>query len=122
MRTLLTAALAATLLVGCTGAAPTTEAPPSGVSVDEIPTLAGDGEVLVTGYLFVSANGVVTLASAIAESFPPQPGGATVELPDFDLSGYRFTEEQGIRWTDVPVQVQVTLQNGAVVEAAPVSG
>ena len=76
-----------------------------GIAVGEAIDYDGEELVLVNGYLFVDADGNVTLASAIAESFPPQPGGDTMTVEGLDLTEFDFSEEQGIRWTDDQVQI-----------------
>jgi hypothetical protein len=60
-----------------------------------------DDLVSVTGALFVDADGTVRLCDAIAESFPPQCGGArlTVEGLDLDTIG-GIQEENGVRWAE----------------------
>ena len=45
-----------------------------------------DDLVSVSGALFVAPDGTVRLCDAIAESFPPQCGGASIEVSGLDLS------------------------------------
>lgn len=86
-----------------------------GISVGEAIDFDGDEPVLVNGYLFVDTEGNATLASTIAESFPPQPGGDTLRVEGLDLTEFDFSEEQGIRWTDDRVQILGTVDGGVLV-------
>ncbi len=92
-----------------------------GIAVGEAIDYDGDELVLVNGYLFVDADGKVTLASAIAESFPPQPGGTTIRVEGLDLSEFDFSEDQGLRWTDDPVQILGVVQDGVLVHGGETS-
>ena len=86
-----------------------------GISVEEALASSSTEPVLVNGFLFISPNGDVTLASALAESCPAQPGGATIPVEGADLDGREFTESQGHRWTDQQVQVLGVVQDGVLV-------
>jgi hypothetical protein len=59
-----------------------------------------DDIVNVTGALFVDADGTVRLCDAIAESFPPQCGGARIEVTGLDLDTIELQEANGIRWAE----------------------
>lgn len=61
--------------------------------------------LLVNGFLFVSEDGTVTLASLMAESLPPIPGGDQLTVDGLNLDDYRLSEDQGRKWTDELVQV-----------------
>lgn len=95
-----------------------------GPGIDVEAALGSDGSepVLVNGYLFVDMDGNATLTSAIAESFPPQPGGSTIAVEGLDLSEFAFSEDQGLRWTDDPVQILGTVQDGVLVHGNTISG
>lgn len=93
-----------------------------GISVDDAIDSASDGPVLVNGYLFVDADGVVTLASAIAESMPPQPGGARLTVEGLNPGEYEMSESQGIRWTDSQVQVLGAVEGDTLVVTPTMSG
>jgi hypothetical protein len=73
-----------------------------GISVPEAIASAGDvGEVLVNGNLFIDPGGTVRLCDAIAESFPPQCGGARLEVRGLDLEGVpQLQEANGVRWAE----------------------
>ena len=60
-----------------------------------------DDLVSVSGALFVDADGTVRLCDAIAESFPPQCGGASIEVTGLDLSTVPDLQEaNGVRWAE----------------------
>jgi hypothetical protein len=60
-----------------------------------------DDIVLVTGALFVNADGSVLLCDAIAESFPPQCGGDRIAVEGLDLATVAdLQEEDGVRWAE----------------------
>jgi hypothetical protein len=60
-----------------------------------------DDLVSVSGALFVDPDGTVRLCDAIAESFPPQCGGASIEVTDLDLSTVADLQEgNGVRWAE----------------------
>ena len=54
-----------------------------------------DDIVLVTGALFVNADGTVLLCDAIAESFPPQCGGNRIAVEGLDLASVADLQEEG---------------------------
>ena len=73
-----------------------------GISVPEAIASAGTvGEVLVNGNLFIDPDGTVRLCDAIAESFPPQCGGARLEARGLDLDAVpQLQEANGVRWAE----------------------
>jgi len=79
----------------------------SGLSVAEASALpAGGDPVAVRAYVIVAPDGSARLCDALAESSPPQCGGASLALtglPDGFLTGLRSA--QGVRWTDAPLQL-----------------
>jgi hypothetical protein len=64
---------------------------------------------LVTSYLFVYADGTAILCDAILESYPPQPGGATLTVEGLDPSRYPLATEGDVSWTDAQVHVLGTI-------------
>jgi len=46
-----------------------------GISIEDALTADSSQPLLVSGFLFVDEEGTVTLASLMAESLPPIPGG-----------------------------------------------
>ena len=79
----------------------------AGLSVaDALGHQATDDLVSVTGALFVDADGGVLLCDAIAESFPPQCGGARIGVDGLDLSTVPdLQEESGVQWAESVVLV-----------------
>jgi hypothetical protein len=73
-----------------------------GISVaDAIGHQPTDDIVLVTGALFVDADGTVLLCDAIAESFPPQCGGERIRVEGLDLARVAGLQEaNGVRWAE----------------------
>lgn len=62
---------------------------------------ATDDLVLVTGALFVNADGTVLLCEAMAESFPPQCGGARLEVRGLELTTIEGLQREGdVQWAE----------------------
>ena len=60
-----------------------------------------DDLVSVSGALFVAPDGTVRLCDAIAESFPPQCGGASIEVSGLDLPTVADLQvANGVRWAE----------------------
>jgi hypothetical protein len=74
----------------------------AGLSVaDALGHQATDDLVSVAGSLFVDADGGMLLCDAIAESFPPQCGGARIAVDGLDLSMIAdLQEENGVQWAE----------------------
>ena len=92
-----------------------------GISVAEALASTVDGPLLVNGYVFVYADGSVVLADLIAESYPPQPAGAKVDVEGLDVMQLPLTEGQlegdieVTAWTDTPVQLIGEIIDGVFV-------
>lgn len=71
-----------------------------GINITDAIGQAGGGPVLVNGALFIDEEGGVLLCEAIAESFPPQCGGARLEVQGLDPDGQLLEEANGVRWTE----------------------
>lgn len=93
-----------------------------GISVEQALEFETEQPVLVNGFLVVDAEGKVTLSSALAESLPPQPAGATLTVEGIDLDDYQLSESQGVRWTDQVVQVLGTVEGETLVVSPSMSG
>ncbi|GMQ86202.1 MAG: hypothetical protein BMS9Abin07_1775 [Acidimicrobiia bacterium] len=94
-----------------------------GISVAEALDSTLTGPLLVNGFIVTTPDGVVYLAEALAESFPPQPGGALLIVEELDLDGYAgLTSAQGITWSDQTVQVLGTVAGGVLTVSATASG
>ena len=119
------AALLVLALAACGGGGDPTDGagtppPPSGGSVDPVLVIV-DGEpggpgisvaeaiehqptddiVVVSGALFVDPDGTVRLCDAIAESFPPQCGGARIVVEGLDLTTVANLQTEGeVSWAE----------------------
>ncbi|NOY54557.1 MAG: hypothetical protein GXP34_01070 [Actinobacteria bacterium] len=83
-----------------------------GISVTEALESDLAGPLLVNGFLVTTADGVY-LAEALAESYPPQPGGARLVVDNLDMDLIDgLTTVQGITWSDRRVQLLGTVQDG----------
>lgn len=82
-----------------------------------------DGTVVtVTGYLF-DDTGTVVISDLIAESYPPQPGGPTLEIDQLDLTIFDgVTTEGPISWTEQPATITATVEGGRLTGAAKADG
>ena len=88
-------------VVTTTTTTPTTTLVPSPPSYTVIALIEAQptGEVEVSGSLF-NGGGGWSLCSALMESFPPQCGGFSLVIPNFDPTGVDVVSEQGIQWSD----------------------
>lgn len=92
------------------------------MSVADAAAQADGTPVTVTGYVF-DDTGTVIIADLIAESFPPQPSGATLEIDQLDLAQFDGVSTEGaISWTDQPVTVTATVEGGRLTGAAKADG
>ena len=116
--TLLAILLAAAALAGCGGDdssdddAGGSSPPPSsgiaagpGISIEEALGASSDEPVLVNGNLLAQGDDV-RLCSALAESFPPQCGGASLRVVGLTLAEVDgLVTEGNVSWTDRPIQL-----------------
>jgi hypothetical protein len=124
--------IGALLLAACSGAEdggsdPTVDAVRGsamgpGISIEDALSNGSGHPLLVNGFLFVDGAGTVIMASFMAESLPPIPGGDQVAVEGLDLGGYRFSESQGLRWTDDSVQVLGVLNGNTLTVSNTLSG
>lgn len=89
------------------------------ISVEEALSAGDDRPHLVRGYLFVYADATTVLADAILESFPPQPGGATIAVVGFSVEGMAGLQEAPTGselafWVDAPIEVLGTVADGVL--------
>ncbi len=82
-----------------------------GISIPDANEQVGGEPVLVNGALFIDADGGVLLCDAIAESVPPQCGGARLEVRGLDPAGQQLQEANGVRWAE-SVQLLGRIQAG----------
>lgn len=80
--------------------------------------VAGDGNVIgpvtVVGFL-VDDGTTIRLCEALAESFPPQCGGASVPVDGYDGLGLPLSSEGDVTWTDVSVEIAGEMIDGTLV-------
>ena len=134
-RRLIVASLIATLSVivaACSDDAATeTTAPPGdrssavgpGISITE--ALEGPvGEVLlINGFIVAREGGDVLLAEALAESYPPQAGGATLVVEGLDMGSIDGANTaEGVTWTDTQIQLTGTIEAGVLTVLSTTSG
>jgi hypothetical protein len=83
-----------------------------GISVTEALASDLDSPLLVNGYLVVT-DGQARLCEALAESFPPQCGGARLKIEGLDLASIDgLQEEGGVTWSDDQIQLLGALKGG----------
>lgn len=117
MRTisLLAALLAAVTLAGCGG---DENAEPAGtgqsISIEEALEADSGEPVRVSGNLLVQ-SGEARLCYALAESFPPQCGGASLVVTGLDPADVEgLVVEADVMWTDRPIELVGTVADGTI--------
>ncbi len=84
------------------------------LSVAEARTARLDQPVLVSGFV-VAEGDRVRLCDALAESYPPQCGGAFLEVRGLDVGSLPGVEsEQNVRWTARPRQILGEVSGGTL--------
>lgn len=82
-----------------------------GISIDEA-LASGSGDVLLVGGNLLAQGGEVRLCSALAESFPPQCGGASLHVVGLDLEEVDGLITEGdVSWTDRPIELLGVVEN-----------
>jgi hypothetical protein len=81
-----------------------------GISVEQ--AVDAEGPALVNGSLLARGEDV-RLCAALAESFPPQCGGASITVVGLDLEELDgLTTEGDVTWSDLPIRVEGVLADG----------
>jgi hypothetical protein len=81
------------------------------VSIDEALASGSNEMQLVAGNL-LSQGGEVRLCSALAESFPPQCGGASLHVVGLNLAQVNGLITEGdVGWTDRPIELLGVVEN-----------
>ncbi|MGD2061469.1 MAG: hypothetical protein PVF87_11420 [Acidimicrobiia bacterium] len=91
------------------GDLPATE-PERGVSVADATAQPIDGAFELRGFFFVDAAGA-RMCESLLESFPPQCGGASIPVGDFDVD-LSLSSEAGVSWTDQAVYLEGEIIGG----------
>ncbi len=107
-----------------TATAPTVTAVTSSTTIDSaVPVSSlfdGEGARLVRVSGFLLDDGASTrLCELLMESFPPQCGGAWVVIANPGLLDPELSEEQGIRWTDLPLVIDAQFDGDRLVLGDP---
>jgi hypothetical protein len=76
-----------------------------------------DGSDVTVGGFLVEDSGIVVLAEALAESYPPQPGGTSLVVDGLDLSGVELEQLGPVRWSNVAVTLSGTMNRGRLTGA-----
>ena len=109
---------------------PTDGAPPDdavgmlvdgGLTVEEALATDASGVLAVQGF-YVNDGSTVRLCDALAESFPPQCGGASIEVDGLDEEELDYQREAGVTWTNETTIVFCEIIDGAVVTSSNVNG
>jgi hypothetical protein len=95
-------------------------------TVAELLETEGPGPYSVKGYLFVLEDGTIVLSDLIAESYPPQPGGARVDVEGVNLQTVPLTEPTDselatVRWTEIPIELIGSLEGDVFYGSTPAS-
>ena len=93
-----------------------------GLTVSEALSTTAPGVLAIQGFLFDDGSGP-KLCDALAESFPPQCGGASIPVSGHvGTSSIPLVSEQGVTWTDQPVTLFGEIIDGTFVVDSTVSG
>ena len=85
-----------------------------GISIEEALATELDEMLLVNGNLLAD-GGEVRLCSALAESFPPQCGGASLQVEGVELEEVDGLVTEGdVSWTDRPIQLLGIVEDGVL--------
>lgn len=85
-----------------------------GISIEEALAAESPEQLLVNGNL-LATGGDVRFCSALAESFPPQCGGPSLEIEGLKLEEVDgLTSEGDVSWTDRPIQLLGVVEDGVL--------
>ena len=97
------------------GSATPMPTPGGGLSVPEALRSEASGPLLVHGFLIAEGDRV-RLCEAAAESYPPQCGGAFLEVRGLDLSSIEGLSQEGdVRWAEGETSLLGERQGGVLV-------
>ncbi len=90
--------------------------PSTGLSVAEVLADTTGGPLVVQAFIVADADGAARLCDALAESFPPQCGGAAIEVSGLPLELLDGLEASGtVLWSEQPVQLIGSVKAGVFV-------
>lgn len=93
-----------------------------GLTVTQALTTDAVGVIAVQGFLFDDGSGAL-LCEVLAESFPPQCGGASIPVVGYEEAiSVPISSEQGVIWTDAVVAVLGEIVDGTLVVDPTVAG
>ena len=93
-----------------------------GLTVSEAMATDATGTIAVQGFLVADGTGA-RLCEALAESYPPQCGGASVPVMDYEeVVGVPLQNAQGVTWTDDLLSLFGELVDGVFVVDPTVTG
>jgi hypothetical protein len=114
--------VAAILPLCCGGNDAPASADAGPVSIEEARSSGSGDELLVNGNL-LAQSGEVRLCSALAESFPPQCGGPSLVVEGLDLDEVDGLVSEGdVSWTDRPIQLLGTVEDGLLTVSKNATG
>ncbi len=86
-----------------------------GLTVADALTTDATGVVAVKGFLLIDDSGA-RLCEVLAESYPPQCGGATLSITNYEeVLGVPLSNAQGVSWTDQHVSFLGEIIDGTLV-------
>lgn len=89
--------------------------PPPGLPITSVVDAPIDGGFVISGFYFDDGSGP-RLCEALAESFPPQCGGASIQFDNTAGADVGVLSiEQGVTWSDQPVVVEGEVVDGVFV-------
>jgi hypothetical protein len=84
------------------------------LAIEEAIAAGRDGPLLVRGNLLAERD-EIRFCSALAESFPPQCGGASLRVEGLDLGGVGgLTSAGDVAWTDRPIRLRGVVEDGVL--------
>lgn len=94
-----------------------------GLTVPDALSTDATGLIAVQGHFFDDGTGA-RLCEVLAESFPPQCGGASIPLSGHEdvIETVLLVTTQGVTWTDAPVSLLGEIIEGTLVVVATVAG
>jgi inhibitor of cysteine peptidase len=103
------------------GSVPTTGTATAPTEIGDLLSSTASRDVIVRGAI-VWTEIDARLCEALAESFPPQCAGASVVIADPDELDVELSEAQGVRWTDLPIELAAHFDGTRLVIGAIGSG